>query len=63
MKIESGQVAVVTGAASGIGLAICEALAARGVRLVMADVARDLLREAVDRDRGHRFPMRCFKRG
>jgi NADP-dependent 3-hydroxy acid dehydrogenase YdfG len=49
MKIESGQVAVVTGAASGIGLAICEALAARGVRLVMADVARDLLREAADR--------------
>jgi NADP-dependent 3-hydroxy acid dehydrogenase YdfG len=49
MKIESGQVAVVTGAASGIGLALCEALAARGARLAMADLAEDLLREAVDR--------------
>lgn len=49
MKIESGQVAVVTGAASGIGLAICEALAVRGVRLVVADLAQDRLREAVER--------------
>lgn len=35
----SGQVAVVTGAARGIGLAIVEALARDGASLVMADIA------------------------
>jgi NAD(P)-dependent dehydrogenase (short-subunit alcohol dehydrogenase family) len=34
----SGKVAVVTGAASGIGLAMAEAFAAEGMRLVLADV-------------------------
>lgn len=33
-----GRVAVVTGAASGIGLALCERFAAEGMRLVIADV-------------------------
>jgi len=33
-----GRVAVVTGAASGIGLALCERFAAESMRLVMADV-------------------------
>ena len=33
-----GRVAVVTGAASGIGLALCERFAAEGMRVVMADV-------------------------
>jgi NAD(P)-dependent dehydrogenase (short-subunit alcohol dehydrogenase family) len=33
-----GKVAVVTGAASGIGLALCEAFAAEGLRIAMADV-------------------------
>ena len=33
-----GKVAVVTGAARGIGLAICTALAARGARVVVADI-------------------------
>ena len=33
-----GRVAVVTGAASGIGLALCERFAAEGMRIVMADV-------------------------
>jgi len=33
-----GRVAVVTGAASGIGLALCEAFAAEGMRVTMADV-------------------------
>jgi NAD(P)-dependent dehydrogenase (short-subunit alcohol dehydrogenase family) len=33
-----GRVAVVTGAAGGIGLALCERFAAEGMRVVMADV-------------------------
>ncbi len=38
MKLQEKDVAVVTGAASGIGLALCRALAARGLRIVMADI-------------------------
>lgn len=38
MKIEPGQVAVITGAASGIGLAIAQHLADRGLRIVAADI-------------------------
>ncbi len=44
----SGQVAIVTGAAQGIGRAICERLAADGASLMMADVDADGLQEAVD---------------
>jgi NAD(P)-dependent dehydrogenase (short-subunit alcohol dehydrogenase family) len=33
-----GKIAVVTGAASGIGFALCEAFAAEGMRIAMADV-------------------------
>jgi NAD(P)-dependent dehydrogenase (short-subunit alcohol dehydrogenase family) len=43
-----GRVAVVTGAASGIGLALAGAFAAEGMRLVLADVEEDPLGEAVD---------------
>ena len=42
-----GRVAVVTGAASGIGLALCERFAAEGMRLVMADVDSARLEESV----------------
>jgi len=38
VKDVAGKVAVVTGAASGIGLAMCESFAAAGMRLVMADL-------------------------
>jgi NAD(P)-dependent dehydrogenase (short-subunit alcohol dehydrogenase family) len=38
MKLENGQVAVVTGAASGIGFGLAEALGARGLTVVLADV-------------------------
>lgn len=41
------QIAVVTGAAHGIGLAISRQLAAKGVRVVMADLAGDELATAV----------------
>ena len=39
-----GRTAVVTGAASGIGLSIVEAFAAEGMRVVMADVDEENLR-------------------
>ncbi len=38
MKRLDGRVAVVTGAASGIGLALCERFAAEGMKVVMADI-------------------------
>lgn len=41
MRIEAGQAAVVTGAASGIGRAMALELAARGVHVVVADLAED----------------------
>jgi NAD(P)-dependent dehydrogenase (short-subunit alcohol dehydrogenase family) len=41
-----GKVAVVTGAASGIGYALCGRFAAEGMRVVMADVVPDRLEEA-----------------
>ena len=38
MKLETGQVAVVTGAASGIGRGLVEAFVARGLSVVGVDV-------------------------
>lgn len=38
MELKIGQVAVVTGAASGIGAAICQAFAERGVNIVLSDI-------------------------
>lgn len=46
MKLESGQTAVVTGAASGIGFALAEALCLRGLTVVMADVEATALETA-----------------
>jgi NAD(P)-dependent dehydrogenase (short-subunit alcohol dehydrogenase family) len=43
-----GRVAVVTGAASGIGLALSQAFAADGMRVVMADLNADALAERAD---------------
>ncbi|MFO1081950.1 MAG: SDR family NAD(P)-dependent oxidoreductase [Reyranellaceae bacterium] len=46
MKLQAGQVAVVTGAASGIGLAVTEALAARGLAVAMIDFEHEALSAA-----------------
>lgn len=47
MRIEQGQTAVITGGASGIGLALARALGARGVRVLVSDIRADGLEEAV----------------
>jgi NAD(P)-dependent dehydrogenase (short-subunit alcohol dehydrogenase family) len=49
MKLREGHVAVVTGAASGIGLAIAERLLGRGLSVVLADVEEPALKTAEDR--------------
>jgi NAD(P)-dependent dehydrogenase (short-subunit alcohol dehydrogenase family) len=46
--VAAGRVAVVTGAASGIGFALSERFAAEGMRVVMADVEAPALAEAAD---------------
>ncbi|MFJ1970443.1 SDR family NAD(P)-dependent oxidoreductase [Streptomyces sp. NPDC087903] len=46
MDLHPGQVAVVTGAASGIGLAMARRFAAEGLKVVLADVERDALERA-----------------
>jgi NAD(P)-dependent dehydrogenase (short-subunit alcohol dehydrogenase family) len=48
MELRPGDVAVVTGAASGIGRAVSHACAARGMRVVMADVEVAALETAAD---------------
>ena len=48
MKIEAGQVAVVTGGTSGIGFALADRLVRRGVDVMVADIREDAIPVAVD---------------
>ena len=41
MKLEAGKIAVVTGAASGIGFALADRFATAGMHVVLADVDDD----------------------
>ncbi|WP_221355041.1 SDR family NAD(P)-dependent oxidoreductase [Streptomyces beigongshangae] len=52
MDLREGQVAVVTGAASGVGLAMARRFAAEGLRVVLADVEEAALEEAAAGLRG-----------
>ena len=47
-----GRVAVVTGAASGIGLGMAESFAAAGMKLVLSDVEEEALGKATEALRG-----------
>ncbi|MEU6380582.1 SDR family NAD(P)-dependent oxidoreductase [Streptomyces sp. NPDC046909] len=47
MDLRAGQVAVVTGAASGVGLALARRFAAEGLKVVLADVEEGALEKAV----------------
>jgi len=49
MELLQGRIAVVTGAASGIGLAVVEAFVGEGMRVVMADVDEEGLATHADR--------------
>ncbi|MBB4614308.1 SDR family NAD(P)-dependent oxidoreductase [Novosphingobium taihuense] len=48
MKLIEGQVAVVTGAASGIGLGMATLFASRGLKLALADIDEDRLNAVSD---------------
>jgi NAD(P)-dependent dehydrogenase (short-subunit alcohol dehydrogenase family) len=48
MKELRGKVAVVTGGAGGIGLALCEELVAEGMKVVVSDVRDDAVRAATE---------------
>ena len=47
MQELKGRIAVITGGASGIGLATARSLAREGVKLVLADIEQTRLSEAV----------------
>ena len=53
MELTSGQVAVVTGGGSGIGLALADRLGAAGLNLVLADVQDDALAAAAEQVGAH----------
>lgn len=57
MDLGAGDAAVITGAASGIGLATARALGRRGIKVVMADVNEARLKEAAESCRAEGFEV------
>jgi NAD(P)-dependent dehydrogenase (short-subunit alcohol dehydrogenase family) len=57
MKTFAGRVAVITGAASGLGRALAGAFGAQGLKLVLADVDESALARTADELRAQGFPV------
>ena len=61
MQEFTGRVAVITGAASGIGLALAERFAAEGMRVVLADVEQEALTRAEEHLRSAGAQVAAFR--
>jgi NAD(P)-dependent dehydrogenase (short-subunit alcohol dehydrogenase family) len=60
--VSSGRVAVITGGASGVGLAAATRFAAMGMRLVLADLSQDALDKAAAQLSAFAVPRRYLRR-
>ena len=61
MNIFEDKIAIVTGAASGIGKALIEELAARGAKVMATDINDEMLQMTVSGISGSKHPVRGFK--
>ncbi len=61
MSIFKDKIAIVTGAASGIGKALCEELASRGAKVVATDINEEMLQSTVASIKGASHPVRAEK--
>jgi len=61
MSIFRDKIAIVTGAASGIGKGLCEELAGRGAKVVATDINEEMLQSTVASIKGASHPVRAEK--
>lgn len=61
MNIFEDKIAIVTGAASGIGKALTEELSARGAKVIATDIDDEMLHLTVSGISGSKHPVRSFK--